>query len=241
MSAHNQDGPDETHAWLEAAELSAGAAYRLMTDIIAPRPIAWVSTVDGDGRRNLAPFSYYQAVCSSPPTIVLGIGWPASGRPKDTLANILSQREFTVCHVDRASADAMQQTSANVGPEVDEWTMPGVGDVVTPVPSRHVAPPRIAEAHAALECRLVHAIPLGEGPTGQPSSTLVIAQVVCFVVRRSLLTQDAQGRQVPIDPGHLRSVGRMGGIAYTTTHERFELPRAKTGGAQTLGPRLTDK
>ncbi|MEM6996972.1 MAG: flavin reductase family protein [Myxococcota bacterium] len=216
----------DSHARLDAKELGAADAYRLMTDLVAPRPIAWVSTVNARGGHNLAPFSYFQGVCSKPPTVVLGIGWRADGRPKDTLANILDQREFTVSHVGRDHAEAMNRTSADVGPEVDEWTLGGSG--LVSAPSHHVVPPRIADAHAALECRLVHAIPLGRGPTGMPSSTLVVGEVVCFVVRQSLLARNPRGRLAPMDPAALQAVGRLGGIAYTTTSDRFELARPAT-------------
>lgn len=213
-----------THARLDAKDLRASDTYRLMTDIVAPRPIAWVSTVAPDGTRNLAPFSYFQAVCSNPATIVLGISWKSDGTPKDTLANILATREFTVCHVDEAQAAAMHRTSANVGPEVDEWELAGVEATA----SNHVAPPRIRSAAAALECRLGHAIPIGQGPTGKPSSTLVVAEVLSFVVRSALVRRDEQGRLRPIDPDALQGVGRLGGIAYTKTGDRFDFDRPRT-------------
>ena len=187
---------------IPAASLSAAEAYRLMTDLVAPRPIAWVSTVDGEGRRNLAPFSYYQAVCSRPPM------------------NVLATRELVVCHVHRAQAEAMNATSAAYARGVSEWEAVGI----EAAPSRVVAPPRVASSHAALECVLRHALPLGDGPQG-PSSTLVLAEVVHFYVRPGLVVRDPGGRARPIDPAALDAVGRLGGIAYTTTQLRFELPR----------------
>ena len=89
-----------------------------MTDLVAPRPIAWVSSEDGQGRRNLAPFSYFQAVCSHPPMIVLAIAWHPDGRMKDSLANILERREFVVSHVGEAQLEAMNQTSAPFPPSL---------------------------------------------------------------------------------------------------------------------------
>lgn len=224
MAADSEGSQGGTHVQIDADGLRAGDAYRLMTDIIAPRPIAWVSTVDPDGRRNLAPFSYFQGVCSNPPTVVLGLGWNSDGTPKDTLANILATREFTVNHVDRAHAEAMNITSASVDGDVDEWTL-DLGRTLQAADSKVVSPPRIATATAALECRLTQAIPLGHGPTGMPSSTLVVGEVVCFVVRRALMHRNEQGRLQPMDPAQLDAVGRMGGIAYTTTNDRFELTR----------------
>ena len=194
-----------------------------MTDLVAPRPIAWVSSLDDAGRGNLAPFSYYQAVCSRPAMIVLSISW-AAGRPKDTLANILARREFVASHVTDSAAVAMNATSAAVPHDVSEWELVGVPSE----PAQVVAPPRVAGALAHLECRLTHAIPLGSSAPGVPSATLVIAEVVHFAVASELLRRDPRGRLLPVDPAALAAVGRLGGIAYTRTTDRFELPRPET-------------
>jgi len=219
------------HEAIDPGSLPAREAYQLMIDLVAPRPIAWVSSMDANGRSNLAPFSYYQGVCSRPPTIVLGISWRSDGTPKDTLANVLATGEFTVNHVRREHAEAMNLTSGDHPPEVDEWDLVARAGVatLTPAPSRHVAPPRIAEANAALECRLVHAIPLGRGRGSSPSSTLVIAEIAMFWVARTLIERDDRGRLRPLDPARLASVGRLGGIAYTDTVETFSMRRPKVG------------
>ena len=236
-----RQGGDGTYVQLRAEDVPSRDAYRLMTDIVAPRPIAWVSTLDAEGKGNLAPFSYYQAVCSNPPTVVLGFGWRSDGRPKDTLANILARGELTINHVDEAHAKAMNVTSADVDSDVNEWSFAATEDgPLVPAPSFRVTPPRIASAHAAFECKLVHAIPLGRGRNGAPSSTLVIAEVVGFVVRGDLLERDDKGRLRPMDPGQLASVGRLGGIAYTTIRDRFELARPSADAmAPKTGPEGT--
>ena len=208
-------------AEISPATLGTAETYRLMTDLVAPRPIAWVSSEDGQGRRNLAPFSYYQAVCSHPPMIVLAISWHPDGRMKDTLANILERREFVVSHVGESALTAMNETSAALPPEASEWDAVGV----VAEPANVVGPPRVTGALAHLECRLSHAIPLGGGAPGKPSSTLVIAEVVHFAVAADLLTRDARGRLLPIDPARLAAVGRLGGIAYTRTTDRVSLAR----------------
>ena len=209
---------------LPASELSTRDAYRLLTDLVAPRPIAWVSTVDEAGRANLAPFSYFQAVCSRPPTIVLGISWLADGRPKDTLANALATGELTINHVSEPLAEVMNQSSAGYPRGVSEWQACGV----EPAPARVVRPDRVAAARGGLECRLVHAIPLGHTRRGTPSSTLVVAEVVHVWVAQGLIQRDERGRLLPIDPGALAAVARMGGISFTTTEGRFDLPRPPT-------------
>ncbi|PRP92187.1 Flavin reductase like domain protein [Enhygromyxa salina] len=209
---------------LPAADLSARDSYRLMTDLVTPRPIAWVSTVDGEGRRNLAPFSYYQGVCSDPPTIVLGVGWLADGRPKHTLANVLETGELTINHVSEGVQDAMNASSAAYAREVSEWDACGI----EAAPAVAVTPARVAAARGGFECRLTHAIPLGETRHGTPSSTLIIAEVVHVWLADGLLERDERGRLLAIDPAKLGAVGRLGGLSYTTTAGHFELPRPTT-------------
>jgi flavin reductase (DIM6/NTAB) family NADH-FMN oxidoreductase RutF len=206
-----------------AADLSVADAYRLMTDLVAPRPIAWVSTVDGEGRPNLAPFSYFQAVCSRPPTIVLGIAWHPNGRPKDTLANILETGELTINHVSESLTERMNASSAAFPHGVSEWERCGVDSA----PAVAVAPRRVADAHGGLECRLTHAIPLGVDGRGVPSSTLVVAEVVHVWVAAGLLERDERGRLLPIEAAKLAAVGRLGGIGYTTTAGHFDLARPR--------------
>lgn len=213
-----------THEQLDATDLRTRDVYRLMTDLVAPRPIAWVGTVDSHGRPNLAPFSYYQAVCSSPPTVVVSIGWRGDGRPKDSLANILETGVFTVSHVHRALAEAMNETSAALPHGESEWDHAQVAASA----GTCGAAPWVGAAHAAMECAAVQAVPLGTTRHGTPSSTLIIGEVRRFHVREGLLTRDDAGRINPIDPRALDSVGRLGGMAYTETKARFELQRPPT-------------
>jgi flavin reductase (DIM6/NTAB) family NADH-FMN oxidoreductase RutF len=222
------------HETISASSLHSRDCYRLMTDIVVPRPIAWVSTLDEDGRPNLAPYSFFQGVCSQPPTIVLGIGWQRDGQPKDTLRNILARREFTVSHVSEPLADAMNATSVAYPSEVSEWAAAGP-DEQTPLaaaPAAVVAPPRVAAALAALECRMVQAIPIGQGPSGKPSTTLVVAEIVAFSVAKGLVTRDETGHVTSIDAAQLATVGRMGGMAYTRTAQTFEMARPSSDGSK---------
>ncbi len=222
--------PERSHERLDAATLPASDAYRLMTDIVAPRPIAWVSTLDLEGRGNLAPFSYFQAVCSRPATVMISVSHHGDGRPKDTLANILATRELTISHVSEPLAAPMNATAADFGPEVDEWEVAGEpGGRLPSLPSAMVAPPRVAAAKAAMECRLTHALPLGHGPGGAPSTTLVLAEVLVFWVARALVSRDERGRLGAIDPAELAAIGRLGGMSYARTRDAFELPRPARG------------
>lgn len=195
--------------------------YRLMTDLVAPRPIAWVSTVSAEGRHNLAPFSYYQAVCSRPAMVVVSVAWWPDGRMKDTLANALATRELTINHVSAPLVGAMNATSAPFSPATSEWEACGIASE----PAARVVPPRVAGALACLECKLVHALPLGVGAPGCPSTTLLVAEVIHFAVADELIRRDTRGRMASIDAEALDAVGRLGGIAYTRTTDRFELAR----------------
>lgn len=198
-----------------------------MTDLIAPRPIAWVSTLDEDGRGNLAPFSYFQAVCSHPPMVTISVSWHVDGRMKDTLANVLARGELTISHVSAPMIMAMNATSAPFEHAVSEWEACGIAAE----PALTVAPPRVKGALAYLECRLTHALPLGSGAPGKPSSTLIVAEVLHFAVAADLVRRDTKGRLTPIDPERLQSIGRLGGIAYTKTTDRLELPRPDAPGS----------
>ncbi len=215
------------HEHIDPNTLSGQDVYRLMTDLVSPRPIAWVSTVSPQGVENLAPFSYFQAMGSRPPTVVLGCGWTRAGAAKDTLRNILDTREFTISHVSEPLAEAMNLTSVELPLGESEWDYAAGQVPLSSSAARVVRPPRVAEALASMECRMVHAIPVGQTKAGSPASTIVIGEVVAFTVAPNLLHRDESGHLLAMDPLALGAVGRMGGIAYTRTDGVFELPRPK--------------
>ena len=130
--------------------------YKLMIGAIVPRPIAFVSSLDEHGVRNLAPFSYFTAVSADPPVVLF---CPSVRRDdpqrglvahKDTLLNVIATREFVINVVTDALVEEMNLTSAQVPPEVDEFDLAGL----TPLPSELVKPPRVAESPVQMECRL---------------------------------------------------------------------------------------
>src|SRR3954447_18688292 len=117
--------------------------HKLLLGSVVPRPIAWTSTVDAHGVRNLAPFSFFTVVSSTPPMVSVTVEpREHDGASKDTLANVKATREMVVNVVSTQLAEAMHATSETYGPHVDEFEVAGV----TPVPSEVVAPPRIGEA-----------------------------------------------------------------------------------------------
>jgi flavin reductase (DIM6/NTAB) family NADH-FMN oxidoreductase RutF len=184
----------------------------LINGLIYPRPIAWVSSVASDGTRNLAPFSFFNAFSFNPPTVGISPG-SRQGIPKDTLANVRATGEFVINLVSASLADTANATSAELGPDIDEWEVAGV----TPVPSQAVAPARVQQAPAALECRVHQIVALG---ADEPSNSLVIGRVL-----RVHVLDDALDAHYLPRPEALDLVGRMGGDLWANTRQQFSLPR----------------
>jgi flavin reductase (DIM6/NTAB) family NADH-FMN oxidoreductase RutF len=149
------------------------AGHRLPHDpfkaIVAPRPIGWISTLDADGRANLAPYSFFNAVCDAPPMVMF-----SSSARKDTQANVEATGEFVVNLATRALAEAMNTSSAAVPHGVDEFALAGLETL----PCTVVRPRRVARSPAALECRLLQVLPLRTLAGAPTTSTLIIGQVV---------------------------------------------------------------
>lgn len=137
--------------------------------IVAPRPIGWISTLAPNGIINLAPYSFYNALCDKPPVV----GFSSSGH-KDSIRNIEASGEFVANFAGKTLAQAMNQTSAEVGPEVDEMALAGL----TPAPSRIVKPPRVAGSPAALECKLLQIVQLRDIDGNLLEQYLALGQVV---------------------------------------------------------------
>ena len=137
--------------------------------IVAPRPIGWISTVDSAGRANLAPYSFFNAFCERPPII----GFSSGGR-KDSQRNVEETGEFVFNLATRRQAEAMNRTSAPFPRRVNEFEVAGLAAA----PSRLVKPPRVADAPAALECKLLLVLPLEDLDGESTPSTLILGQVV---------------------------------------------------------------
>ncbi len=199
---------------INPAEMAWRDAYKLMIGSILPRPIAWVSTVSREGVRNLAPFSFFTAVCADPMTICFSpMRRGSDGSKKDTLINIEQTGEFVVNIVSEDLAAQMNQTSAEYPPDVDEFAAAGL----TPVPSESVRPPRVGESLVAYECKLLQVVHVGEARAG--AGSLVLGTVQRLDVADHLLEE---GR---IRVEALRPVGRMAGSEYVRCTDRFSLQR----------------
>ena len=191
--------------------------YKILIGAVVPRPIAWVSTLAADGSLNLAPFSFFQAVCPDPPTVIVSVGRRADGRRKDTAVNAEASGEFVVNIVNLELGEAMNTTSGDYPYGMSEFEVAGLETA----PSGLVRPPRVAAAPIALECRLARALPVGRGPDDY---LLLFGEVVCFYVRDDLYEN---GR---IDATRLQPLGRLAGNQYSKPGEIFELVRPKYQG-----------
>jgi flavin reductase (DIM6/NTAB) family NADH-FMN oxidoreductase RutF len=198
--------------------IDSAAMYKLLIGSVVPRPIAWVSSVDAEGVRNLAPFSYFMAITHDPPTVAFSsgprgaeIGGGVRGK-KDTLHNVEATREFVVNVVDDALAEAMNVTSGDYAADVDEFAKAGLAAA----PSAKVKAPRVAAAPVSMECRLARIIPVGNLP-----HHLIMGEIVHVHVRDDVF-DPATGR---LDMRRLKPVGRLAGHLYTHVHDIFEMKR----------------
>ena len=204
---------------VQPQELPRREFYRLLITAVVPRPIAWVSTISRDGVRNLAPFSFFNALCATPPLL----GFCPGIRPqevrevmgagvKDTLRNVRETGEFVVNVVTVSLAEAMNVTAGEYDPSVDEFALAKL----TMRPSQRVRPPQVAESPISLECAVHQILDFGTETAG---GSLVIGEIVSVHLEEAVL------RDGRLDAQLLDLVGRMGGSQYCRTRDRFEMTR----------------
>lgn len=199
---------------LNPADIPHREVYKLLTASVVPRPIAWVSTVNAQGQPNLAPFSFFNAVCSLPPTILFCPGIRASDiGQKDTYQNIRATGEFVVNFVTESLAEAMNITAADVPPEVNEFERAGL----TPEMSKIVRAPRVKESPIHFECKLNQIVTISEEPGG---GHIVIGTVVQMHFDDSIYREGNY-----IDILAYKPVGRLTGSGYTRVTDLFDLKR----------------
>ena len=183
--------------------------------IVAPRPIAWISTLDTDGRLNLAPYSYFNAVSATPPMVMFSSdGW------KDTVAACAETREFVVNLAGWDQREAMNESSAPLPRGTSEFAHVGL----TPVPSRLVRPPRVEGAPAALECKVVDIL-TPKTHDGRPSGNHVVFGEVVGIHLRDDCVVDGR-----FDMVRAGTLGRCGYSDFVRVTDLFRMPRPKGGG-----------
>jgi flavin reductase (DIM6/NTAB) family NADH-FMN oxidoreductase RutF len=205
------------------SEIPHNELYGILLNSVGPRPIAWVSTVSATNVPNLAPFSFFNVVCVDPPLLGFSPGMrqprdphAISGEAKDTLQNIRKTKEFVVNVVTYDLREAMNLTSGEYDPWVNEFELAKL----TPEPSKVVRPPRVAESPVSFECRLHQILEFSPAPTG---GSLVIGRIV------SIHMNDAHVKDGKLDRNSLDLIGRLGGTQYTRTTQRFDMVRPKVG------------
>ncbi len=193
-------------------------AHRYLLAGVAPRPIAFVGTLDAEGRPNLSPFSFFNAFGANPPVIAFSPAFRGTdGTPKHTLLNVLATREFTVSAVSHAMAEQVSLASSDFPAGVDEFVKAGF----TKLPSTKIAPFGVAESPMVMECRLLQHVPLGTGPA---SGNLLIGEVVMFHIKESAFDGTYMSAE------RLDLVGRMGGALYSRTSGSAVFTLAKPTG-----------
>lgn len=195
---------------IDASTLDGRAAHELLKGCVAPRPIAWVSTLSAAGVANAAPYSCFTFVALVPPLICFSVERRPDGAPKDTLRNAEFTGDFVVNLVPEELASAMNASAESFPPEVSEIVKVGL----TTAPGERVRAPRIAECPVNMECRVTQVLELGRS-----RHSLVIGEVVLVHVRDDLY------RDGTIDVARLRPVARLAGNEYCRLGEVFELDR----------------
>ena len=200
---------------LTLADLAPADRQRLLTPIIAPRPIAFVSSMSAAGVGNLAPFSFFAMGGGNPQSVAFCPVADRHGEPKDTLRNVRETGEFVINIVSRAMAERVNQASGKYPFEVDEFDVTGF----TRVASEVVRPPRVAESPAALECRVFEIVPHGSGPV---HATWVIGEVLVLHLADDMLAADGMPDTARINPA-----ARLGRDEWThvMADHIFSLPR----------------
>ena len=190
----------------EPVKQDHGLSKNPFNSLIIPRPIGWISSIDNEGVVNLAPYSFFNAVCYRPPTVMFASGTgKGSDGMKDSRRNIEDTGEFVCNLATWETRNQMNQTSAAVTPETDEMELAGL----TPVSSKLIKVPRVAEAPVHLECRHLNSI---EIPSWEKDNRyfIVLGEVIGIHIRDELITKDGL-----VDVEKMIPIGRMGYNDYT--------------------------
>ena len=184
--------------------------YKLLTGLVIPRPIAWISTVNEAGVANCAPFSFFNVIGEEPPLCIVSFNRRTDGLMKHSLRNALRTGEFVVNLVDEANANAMHLSAAELPEAESEFDQTGL----TPAPCTVVKHPRIAEAAASFECRLWKHMPIG------PERDLIFGEILVVHAHEGVI--DPVSKR--ISETAYQPVGRLFAARYCTTRQRFNLP-----------------
>lgn len=195
-------------------EIEQSAIYKLLTGSIIPRPIGWISTIDENGINNLAPFSYFNAVGDDPPHVIFSTVC-GNNTNKDTLNNVLTNKQFVVNMVTEAIVEQMNATSQAVPSNVDEFELVGL----TPIASTKIKPMRVKESPITFECEMVHHYFLENHKQG--GACIVIGRIVMMHIDKSVLLDNYK-----INMETYKPVARLAGSNYSKIGEMFSIKRS---------------
>jgi flavin reductase (DIM6/NTAB) family NADH-FMN oxidoreductase RutF len=187
--------------------------YKLLTGTIIPRPIGWISTIDENGINNLAPFSFFNAVGEDPPHLMFSTV-RSGNKNKDTLNNVLANKQFVVNLVTEETVEQMNMTSQSVDSEVDEFELANL----TPIDSVFIKPKRVKESYVHFECEMVHHYFLENHKNG--GACIVIGKIITMHINDEILME---GNRINLDK--YKPVARLAGSNYSKIGEIFSIKR----------------
>ncbi|KAL7792493.1 hypothetical protein V8C37DRAFT_380491 [Trichoderma ceciliae] len=220
-SSSNPNDKAKSHTLINplAEDRSSGHNYRLLISAIAPRPIAFISTLSADGKTaNLAPFSYFNLFTHDPPTFAVGFAHPSTG-PRDSFVNVRDSKECVINIISEHYVEAANSASIDTPYGTSEWNVAGL---TADYSCETVKAPRVKEAIFSIEAKLdsIKEIESKANP-GRASAWLVVLEGTRFWVRDDALNEE----QDYVSPEVLKPIARMGGILYSKTTELLEMPR----------------
>lgn len=198
---------------ISVKDTNSGVLYKLLTGLVIPRPIGWISTVDENGINNLAPFSFFNVVGEDPPHVMFSTV-RTGNKNKDTLNNVLANKQFVVNLVTEDVVEQMNTTSNAVENTVDEFQLAHL----TPIPCELIKPKRVAEAKAHFECEMVHHYFLEDHKNG--GACIVIGKVLMMHIADEILLENYR-----INLDKYQPVARLAGSNYSKLGETFSIKR----------------
>ncbi len=198
---------------ISVKDTDSGTLYKLLTGLVIPRPIGWISTVDENGINNLAPFSFFNVVGEDPPHVMFSTV-RTGNKNKDTLSNVLNNKQFVVNLVTEDLVEQVNKTSEMVDSQVDEFQLANL----TPISSELIKPMRVQEAKAHFECEMVHHYFLEDHTNG--GACVVIGKVLMMHVADEILMENYR-----INLEKYKPVARLAGSNYSKLGETFSIKR----------------
>ena len=197
----------------DSLKTEGSVLYKLLTGTIIPRPIGWISTIDENGINNLAPFSFFNAVGEDPPHLMFSTV-RTGNKNKDTLNNVLANKQFVVNLVTEETVEQMNMTSQSVNADVDEFELANL----TPIDSIFIKPKRVKESYVHFECEMVHHYFLEDHKNG--GACIVIGKIITMHINDEILME---GNRINLEK--YKPVARLAGSSYSKIGEIFSIKR----------------